>query len=184
MRLFIALELGKHIQNDLEVALESLREIGDVKWVTPENLHITLKFLGDVAETQVPRVVEMTKALLAAHAPFPISCEGIGWFGSSSQLRTLWVGVKQGNEHIAGLMKQFNQALDWVNKETFPPRVHITIGRPRSGESREQLLDKIEEFQGVKFGETVINNVYLKQSILGRDGPTYSTVETFPLEEP
>jgi len=183
MRLFAAIDLDEGIRESIGEMIGSLRKEGlDVKWVEPRNLHITLKFLGEVGEGDVNEVAGRVEECLKGVSSFRLSVEGAGFFGSPNHMKILWVDVKGGKENVLGIMEGMNKGLEHVKKDSHSPNVHITIGRVKSGRNRELLLRKLEEMKDVKFGEQDVKVVKLKESVLGREGPAYSDFRVFKLE--
>lgn len=183
MRLFIAIDLDERLRKttrDIENEIESAG--ADMKMVEPGNLHITLKFLGEVREDMVKDVVKIVSESLKGLAGFRISIGDLGYFGNPGHVRTLWLDVKEGKEKVIELMKLMNNVLGHIMDEKREPVAHITIGRARSGRNREALLEKLREKAHVKLGSMDVKFIKLKMSVLGRDGPVYKDIETVPLQ--
>src|SRR3989344_28007 len=105
MRLFIAINLDERIRASARKVVQSLEsQPVDVKWVEQENLHLTLKFLGEVEESRVKEVEGKISAVTRGHAPFRISLEGLGYYGDPRHLKSLWIGVKENEAKILKLM--------------------------------------------------------------------------------
>lgn len=182
MRLFVAIDLEEEIKDKLTDIIASLRkEDVEVKWVERENLHITLKFLGEVREENVKAIEDSVEGVIKNMKKFKISLEGVGYFGSPNYIRIVWVDVKEGREEVKELMERLNEALNQVRKDDFPPAAHLTIGRVRSPKNKYLLLETIQEMKDVKFGECEVKEIKLKQSVLGREGPQYSNLKVFSL---
>lgn len=182
MRLFIAIDLDERIRASAWEAVQPLRkEPVDVKWVEQENLHLTLKFLGEVGEAQVKEIEGKVAEVVQGHASFPITLGGLGYYGDSHHPRSLWIGVKENEEKILKLMADLDAALDYVNENPREPSAHLTIGRVRSGRNQELLLEKLRELKDVKVGEMDVKMIALKRSVLGEKGPQYSDMKVFPL---
>ncbi len=182
MRLFIALELAEHLREKVAEIEASLKQCeGDVKFVEPENLHFTLKFLGETPEEFLPKVKEGIERAIWDVKQFNISLEGVGYFGSPKYLRTIWVGVKEGQDKVHEIMARLNNELDKFKKDTHKPNAHLTVGRVKSSKGRECLLEKMADLSDVKVGEMAVKEIVLKQSVLSKEGPAYSDVKVFPL---
>ncbi len=182
MRLFVALELEPSLREKIgEIEADLRRCEGDVKFVEPENLHLTLKFLGEIRKEFLPKVEEGIRKALEGMKQFRISLEGVGYFGSPTYLRTIWVGVKEGQEQLHGIMLKLNRELDKFKKDTRKPNAHLTVGRVKSSRGRDCLLEKMADLAGVKVGEMAVKEISLKQSALSREGPAYTDVKAFPL---
>src|SRR5438309_10904162 len=99
LRTFIALDLGKTVRDKAVALQESLARAGsDVKWVEPENLHVTLLFLGEVDDRDVPAVCRSVGECCKQQQPFTMSVERLGCFGNPRRPRTVWLGVSEGAE--------------------------------------------------------------------------------------
>lgn len=142
-----------------------------VRLVPPENLHLTVAFLGEREEPEIPLLIAAARKL-PLPAPFSVQAEGVGSFGRSP--RVIWVGAN--GEPLTGLLSLFHQAFTPAEK---PPQSHITIGRVQM--ETGVLLDMLNANNSVKFGEVPVNSVFLKKSFLGGGPPRYETVGEVPL---
>jgi 2'-5' RNA ligase len=182
MRLFVAVDLDEGTRNGAAGIIGELsRKDFDVKWVDPANLHMTLKFLGEVREDQVNFIEGRISSALAGVKEFRISVGGAGYFGRPDRIRTLWIGVNQGRDALAGISRELGRELGGIRREDHEPNPHLTIGRVKSCRNREGLLRELERLEHVKIGEVSVKEIKLKQSILERDGPRYSDLKVFPL---
>jgi 2'-5' RNA ligase len=183
-RLFLALELPGEVKVRLARAVEPMRRrVGDVKWVEQENLHVTLKFLGDTPDDQV---VEIGKRVAAASSEVPelsLCVGGLGAFPSLRRPRILWASVTGQVSPVGALAARLDRdlaPLGFVPEER-PFAAHITVGRVRPG----ARLPQVEELaarcsQGLELPFTV-SHVTLFWSQLARTGPTYVPLDRLPL---
>lgn len=185
MRLFVSVDLEPGLEEKVKEVQDRVKETGaDVKMVEPENLHFTIKFLGEVPEERVREAEEIIEGSLKDVRAFRISVEGFGYFGPPAHIRTLWVDVKEGRKELLDLMGKVGGTLNQIRKDDFSrPVAHLTIGRVRSGKNREQLLKEAEALKGVKLGEMDVKEVKLKKSVLTGSGPVYSDVKVFTLSK-
>ena len=182
MRMFVAIELEREVKENIISLMSKLKkEDFDIKWTEPENLHITLKFLGEVREDSVKEIENQIQSALKDVKIFGLSLQGVGFFGSQNFIRVLWVDVKVGKEKILDLMKKMNEHLEYIRKGEYPPAAHITIGRISSPKNKDLLLKKIVEAKDTKFGECSVKEIKLKKSVLTKSGPIYSDVKVFEL---
>ena len=184
MRTFIAVDISPEIRQKAVEIIGQLEELGaDVKFTEPENLHFTLKFLGEVSDDRVNEITDVVSAALAKNSfrQFRISVDGLGYFGNPGHIKTLWIDTGEGREDLVKLAGALNASLDHVRHEDREPKPHITIGRLKSGRNREALLKKIEELKHVKLGHMDVKLVKLKQSVLSRKGPHYTDLKVFEL---
>jgi 2'-5' RNA ligase len=183
MRLFVAIELDGSVIARLCSIQEKLRS-GDfgLKLVEPENLHFTLKFLGDVQESQLVNVEKAVSEAADGKSPFTLSLHGIGHFGGS-RVGVIWAGVKEGRVEFIGLANELEKRLCFIRKDERGPSPHLTIARVKSGRNADLLLRELGSLRDVKIGEVRVKEIRLKQSVLTPQGPVYSDVKTFPLKE-
>jgi 2'-5' RNA ligase len=180
VRTFVAVFPPPEVREALLGAARELPVVGEVRWVRPENVHLTLKFLGDVSEDLPGRVAEALGPLRGSHEPFEAEPSGFGAFPSARRARILWAGIGEGSEPLRAVAKGVEASLEPLGFEredrTYTP--HLTLGRARR---RPVVLEAVETPSTVP-GFTV-RNVELVQSVLGGAGVTYSTLATYPLSE-
>jgi len=183
VRSFIAFEV-----NSKEI-LERLGEVGrllvasgaDLKPVEPMNVHITLRFLGDVSLDMVERVYgEMQKV---SFKPFTVRLNGLGAFPDVRYPRVVWVGIVDGTEELRSVFDQLEPLLRSLgfapDAHGFSP--HLTIARVRSGRNKAELARVIGENSSFEFGSMCADCLRLKRSVLTPKGPIYSTLkEVYP----
>jgi 2'-5' RNA ligase len=182
MRLFVAIELDENLKSKVEEIENQIRKCGcDVKFVEPENLHFTLKFLGEVPEQDVKGIKDKISASVKGMKQFKLSLEGFGYFGKPDYIRSLWIDVGEGKDELVKLIENMNQNLDDIRREVHGANPHLTIGRVKSGRGRQALLETINSLKDVKLGEMLVKFVKLKQSTLTKKGPIYSDLKIFEL---
>ncbi len=111
MRVFVAVFPPPGIQEALHHAVRALPKSGEFRLTSPEKIHLTLKFLGDVAEDDVSRVAESLKPVREKHAPFEVVTSGFGAFPSERRARILWAGVGEGFEPLRVLARDVEDLL-------------------------------------------------------------------------
>jgi RNA 2',3'-cyclic 3'-phosphodiesterase len=183
MRLFIAIELSDEIKNGLSGTVNSLKAAGaDIKWVAPENMHVTLKFLGETAEEDIAKAVAILKALSSEMPGFQFTTSGAGAFPSIDSPRIIWAGISAGSRELVGMASKIEAGLVGVGFEKdengFKP--HITIGRTRSGRNLKKLSDSILSSKPEEFSQKV-ERICLISSVLGPNGPEYEKLEEYDL---
>jgi 2'-5' RNA ligase len=181
-RAFIAVEVGPlPALLDIEERLRATR--ADIKLVEPENIHVTLKFLGDTDEDLVDKIEDVMKASTAGVGPFTIKLENMGAFPKLDYMRVVWVGMS-GAESLVQIAKALNNGLKPMgfksDKKGFKP--HLTIARVRSPRNKSELRRAIDAQIDDQFGEVHVDKIVLKKSVLSSQGPTYSDVRVVPLE--
>ncbi len=177
MRLFVALELDEQARDLLAACQQRLAALDRaVRWVRPEQIHLTLQFLGEVADARVPAV---TKALdrLADQPRFEFQVGGIGTFGSPRSPRVIWVGVAMPNPALASLQKTCEQALAEIG---FAPegrsyKPHLTLGRVKDLQAGRQVAEAVSGMQSEPVGPLAqaAREVVLFESVLRPQGSQY-----------
>ncbi|MEE9603009.1 MAG: RNA 2',3'-cyclic phosphodiesterase [Thermoguttaceae bacterium] len=182
VRTFVAVEIDSAIRSQIGCLIELLRDSGaDVKWVDPKNQHLTLKFLGDVASGEIPRVCEMVQQAATGVKPFELEIRGAGAFPNASRLRTLWLGSGQGEEEMIDLQGRIDKQLGKLSfrpdRRRFHP--HLTIGRVRrGGPGLAELAKMLAAEADFAAGTIKVNKVLVFSSQLQRDGPIYEVLAT------
>ncbi len=176
MRIFTAIEIPEEAKVSIQKIISKIATMAICKWVKKENLHITLKFFGEV-ESSVP-IEEALSKICEELQPFNISLSGLGAFPSKSRVKVLWVGVEEGKEKITELYKKIDDSCEPLGfrekRKDFTP--HITIGRVKKG----KLIFPDIDFS---YPEFTANKITLFESILTPSGPIYNRIANFPREE-
>jgi 2'-5' RNA ligase len=178
IRSFIAIEItSNNILSEIIRIQKSLSSSqADLKNVAPENIHITLKFMGSVPESQIEQIKKIIEKQKIE--PFNINLQGIGVFPKLNRPRTIWIGINKGATQITNIFKKLEKELTTVDiepdKRRFHP--HLTISRVRSGRNRDELINVIQELRNVEVGDHEINYISLKKSVLTPRGPIYTTL--------
>ncbi|RKZ22150.1 RNA 2',3'-cyclic phosphodiesterase [bacterium] len=177
MRLFIAIDLPFEAKKEIVGVRELIKNKGGIKWVEMENIHLTLKFLGEVEEDKVSAIEKRLKAVAKDTEPFIISLRDVGGFPTERESRVIWVGVEQGREMVYELNRKIERAMEKLGFERdsrFHP--HITIGRVKRGRVN---------VQGLKFHypSIFVKSFFLISSRLTPSGPIYTPLREFKLGE-
>lgn len=176
VRCFVAVDID---DPDLLDALGRFQSIlagtgGDLKCVERENIHLTLKFLGDVREGLVEELVGLVSSV--KFDPFPAELRGAGAFPNLRRPRVIWTGITRGADQLRGLFNRLEPEIVGLGFKPegrgFSP--HITIARVRSGRNRDRLVEEVLSHADDSFGEFEVGNVRLKRSVLTPRGPVYS----------
>jgi len=179
-RTFIALELEKGIRDRLIALQESLAQAAEgVKWVEPENLHVTLLFLGEVDNRETPAVCRVVAECCAALSSFPMSIETVGCFGNPRRPRTIWTGVGTGAQEVCTLHDALEPPLldlGCYRREDRKYTPHITLGRVRTDRPLDQLATALRQKAGWRGGEQTVREVLVMGSELTSDGPVYTVL--------
>jgi RNA 2',3'-cyclic 3'-phosphodiesterase len=183
MRLFVAVNLPAEIKDHMGAVQDRLRRAqADVSWVRSENIHVTLKFLGETEEKRLERIRTTLGEVARAGIPFSMEVSGIGSFGGRVP-RVVWVGVGDGAETLTQLAGRIEAALARIGfpKERRGFTAHLTLGRVRSPRNAEVLLAALQEIHAEKFGTFTATQFELMQSELHPTGAVYTALKRFPL---
>jgi len=182
MRAFVALEIsGRAADSLVDFEKELLAAGADIKFVERENLHLNLRFLGEVTDAQAAEVQSRLGRLAMKGAEVVI--RGVGAFPSPSRPRVIWAGVAQEHEgHVTEIARQVIESLEGIGeRDDRPFRAHVTLGRVRSGRNMRELGELLHENSGREFGTVILSEVKLKSSVLTPNGPVYRDAGVFRL---
>lgn len=185
LRLFVACELPEEVRRALGRLQDDLRRLGAdrLRWVRPESIHVTLKFLGDIDEA---RVDELSAALAEAVGPFELRLRlaKLGGFGGA-RLRVVWVGLEGDIDGLAALARRVEEALTRLGfpSERRPFAGHLTLARVPDAvplAERRQLASLIQRYRSPALPSMILTEVTLMRSVLGPGGSVYSRIAVFP----
>jgi 2'-5' RNA ligase len=182
VRSFISIDLeDQQILSRIASILSSLQSLGgDLKPVERENIHLTLKFLGNVS---APRLGEVKSSLQQViFSAFTAEIKGAGAFPNLNHMNVIWVGVNEGWSQVEQIYEQVEKISSSLGfrRENRPFSPHITIARVRSGRKRNEVANFLQRLTEESFGTITVDKVRLKQSILSSSGPKYSTLLEIP----
>ncbi|MEM0466118.1 MAG: RNA 2',3'-cyclic phosphodiesterase [Candidatus Thermoplasmatota archaeon] len=162
---------------------EKIKKSGvDIKLVNLTILHITLKFLGEVEETQIEPITTIIHKASNQTPPFTITLQGAGVFPHENYIKVIWVGIEN-SKPIKTLADIINQELEPLGfpKESKNFSPHLTIGRVRTVNNKQQLRALLNEYSTTLFGTQEITAIKLKKSNLTPQGPQYTTLQEIQL---
>ena len=176
VRLFIALELSKRQKKEVGGFQEKAKKhLHYVRWVKPDNIHLTLKFLGETEEGKVEPVKGAIADVCAGLKPFSTRYGDSGVFPSERKARVLWVGIKEGEDSVCDLAEKVEEKMADLGykkeKRSFHP--HLTIGRPRNAPPANSIKNFLSEGKNFVSSDIVIDKVLLFESNLTRSGAIY-----------
>lgn len=181
MRLFIAVELPNEIRKQLTELQRRLRPLtNSARWVAPESIHITLKFIGEVPEK---RVEEIDEALTGfTWKPFIVTVHGVGFFPGARSPRVFWAGMEAPT--MQGLTEELDARLERAGfeKEKRAFRPHITLARAKVTRIDSSLVTAASSYSEHDFGSFTADRVFLFQSTLKSSGALYNKVKEYLLE--
>jgi len=153
-----------------------------IKWVEPQNMHITLKFFGETEEDRINDICDVLNNVSADHTAFSFLLKDIGIFGSSYKPRVIWFGVEN-DEPIKLLASDLLSKLETIgfesDRQNFVP--HLTVGRIKVLVHKRSFQAKIDQFSDAFIQDVIVNEMYLFESTLTTSGPIYDVVKRFRL---
>jgi RNA 2',3'-cyclic 3'-phosphodiesterase len=177
LRTFVAIDVPGEVKLLASQLIDRLRPTAaNVRWASPEQMHWTLKFLGEVSLNDVPEICASVRAAVAAFEPFDVEAFGAGAFPEPDQPRTLWLGVRDGGEALIALHAAVEGKLAKLGfrAEQRRFRPHITLGRVRRSEAGlRELGDLIRQNAEFDAGVSCVFEVTIFSSELGPRGPKY-----------
>jgi 2'-5' RNA ligase len=211
LRTFIAVDLGKAIRDRCVALQETLASTaegsplapragadsrsesatlgrgGGVKWVEEENLHVTLLFLGEVEDREVPALCRAVADCCAGHDAFALSVEGVGCFPNPRRPRTVWVGVGVGGPELCALHDALEPpllALGCYRREDRQYTPHVTLGRVKGDRPADKLAAALARQARWRGGQTEVRELRVLNSELTPQGPVYTVLSRARLRNP
>ncbi len=185
MRSFVAVEVSKVCREALERAIERLRPLAPgVRWVRPDGLHLTLKFIGELAEADLPRAVERLATVAAGSAPFAMGVSGISGFPPHGIPRVVYVELQEPSGTLAALQAAVEDALAdelGIAREDRPFTAHVTLGRTKDRRGCPGMEEIAAAVTSPDFGRVKVDSFVLMRSDLRPGGAVYTPVHRFPL---
>ena len=184
LRAFIAVALSPFNRAAIAKTIRRLETVdGGIKWVDPDQLHLTLHFLGDVQFADVKPVCEVVREAVADFAPFGLHLGGIGAFPDQREPRVIWLGIRLGHERLVSLQQTLDEplaALGYPSDRTrFRP--HVTIGRVKRVGNPEAIRSGLEAMSEVDAGSCAVDEITIFQSDIERRGPIYTPLAEIEL---
>ncbi len=175
MRLFTAIELHSDIVENARRLQDRLAEqVGGVSWTDPDQMHITLKFLGDCPDRQLDEIKELVKLCAGEHHPFTLRFQSVGQFPERGQPSVFWAGVDDLSEdgQLQSCFKQLDRTMTQVNvdreRRDFVP--HVTLGRVNDKGKLGAYREAMEREQHTVLGEQRVDEILLMESELHPEG--------------
>ncbi len=185
LRTFVAVEMDPAIRRGAERLVDKFRATGaGVSWVAPQNMHLTLKFLGEVGADGVRRICQAVREAAAGSAAFTLQIRGMGAFPNLKRPRVIWLGAGDGAEAMAALAERIESALAAVGfpREGRRFQSHLTLGRVRRGGPEMAALARLVEHNAaIDLGQTPVEEVVVFSSHLKPTGAVYEALDRVPL---
>lgn len=186
MRLFVSVDLSDTLCDGIAESQKAFEGIPGLRPVDPTQAHLTIRFLGEVDPETVPELADAIDSAVRSIEldSFPMQLRSFGAFPSTEYIRVIWVGVGHGRSELTRLFHAIEGAVDPfdVASESHDFTPHVTIARVDHGGGKESIQHVLRT-EDPDVGEMDVESVYLTESRLEPDGPEYSTVRTYPLND-
>jgi len=183
-RLFAAIKIQPETQfTDTYTHLRQALDHNIIKWVDIQNIHITLKFIGETVPDELPAIQSALAKAIEGISPFELEIAKTGIFGSRYNPKVIWFGIGH-DPMLLNLVKNVAQNLEEIgiigDRQNFVP--HLTIGRIREIRDKNHFQQLIECFQDISLQKQTISGFDLYESILQREGPLYNVIESYKFD--
>ncbi|AMM54147.1 RNA 2',3'-cyclic phosphodiesterase [Pyrococcus kukulkanii] len=184
MRAFIAIDVSEEVRDAIVKAQDFIgTKEAKIKFVERENLHITLKFLGEITQEQAEEIKRVLAEIAKRHKKHEVRVKGIGVFPNPNYVRVIWAGVEN-DEGIKAIAQDIERELSKLGfKKDKEFVAHVTIGRVKFVKDKLGLAMKLKELANEDFGTFRVEAIELKKSTLTPKGPIYETLARFELSE-
>ena len=189
MRAFIAVNIPEEVKGKLQDEIGRLSTLihdGSVRWVQPEGIHLTLKFLGEISSNQLGEIRQTLEREVERHPFFTLRVGGFGCFPNNRRPRVLWIGITEDKGSLAQVQTAIEEKLVSLGfeEEKRPFHPHLTLGRIRRNISLSditQLQVAVDAFVVGQIGQFEVKELHFIRSNLTPSGAEYSTLGEYPL---
>lgn len=187
IRTFIAFDLTAAVRGVARRQIDALRGIAgsDYSWVDPANMHLTLKFLGNVPDNEVPDVCRVVGRAMSGFPPVACELSGVGAFPDNRRPRTLWLRIGEGTDELREMRRALDQALLELRfpLERGEFRPHVTLGRiDRNAAWNQAVTRYLDDNAEHQFGGFEVDEIIVYSSFEDRRGRTYTPMATIGLD--
>ncbi len=176
LRTFIAVELPERFLPEIE-KIESMLDTPGIKLVEPKQVHITLKFLGDISENKVEPIASALSQVNCK--PFEARIKGVGVFPKLAYIKVIWLGAEGNFEALHSEVERVLAPFKFEKDDKFSP--HATLARVKMLKDKGALLEKIQKLENIDIGAMNVESIILKKSTLTPQGPIYETLREIKL---
>ena len=183
IRTFIALEIPEDLKETLShIQQKFIQKTGGTRWVKPENIHLTLKFLGPTREDKVGEVCRVLEQTARGISRFTFNVSGLGAFPNTRNSKVIWAGIET-DKQLFSFQEKLEDALSSVGfpREKRSFSAHLTLGRVKDTRTRKDLRNILEEYSHVGLGGFEFSRVIFFRSDLQPSGPVYSVLKDIKL---
>jgi 2'-5' RNA ligase len=184
LRAFVAVEMSEPVRSALQDVQAGLKQIKvRARWVRPENIHLTLKFLGNIPAGHVPSIGQALMEAARPHGPLSLTAAGMGVFPGLRRPRVIWVGLADRTDALGRLQRDIDARLAALGfpREAKRFRGHVTIGRFAESGSPGPVADALDRYRTQVVGALAVHEVVLFRSDLRPEGPVYAPLVRAPL---
>ena len=186
LRVFCAVELSAEVRLRVAGHIDRLRDVVPgvrVSWEREEKLHITLKFLGEIAQSRLQTLAGAASRAVRSTEPFNLALEGAGAFPARGLPRILWLGITDATGLLAQLQSNLEEECERAGfaREERPFRPHLTIARIRAPQAARKLA-RVHQEMGFEAMEFSVNEMVLMRSELGKAGSSYTEISRHELK--
>ena len=182
LRAFLAIDVDEDLKARMYKIIKEFRQIdAHIKYVELENLHLTLKFFGDIDTEGIDLLSSKIENVVSDFSPFTVKIRGCGAFPNTNRIKVIWFGLDE-DEIVKKLHDELDKEfvkLGFDRDRKFS--THLTIGRMKSAKGKNRVKSAIEKFEDVEIGEMEVDRIILKKSTLTPQGPIYEDLKTFEL---
>ena len=182
LRTFLAIDVDEDLKAKMYRIIKEFKKIdANIKYVDLENLHLTLKFFGEIDSEGIDLLSSKIESVVSNFDEFTIKIKGCGAFPNTNRIKVIWLGIDDDE-----LIRQLHDELDkefvklGLDKDKRFSS-HLTIGRMRNAKGKNKVKSTIEEFEDVEIGEMSVDRIILKKSTLTPQGPIYEDLRIFEL---
>jgi len=184
IRSFLAIDPPEEVLKGIDTVQRRLRKLieGDIRWVRPEGIHLTLKFFGDIFTADVANIAAVAEKATERESPFSLAIGGAGVFPDPHRPRVLWLGMNGDVERLLVFQKGLDQALHEIGflREERPFRPHLTVARIKTSRGLIGLTRALEKNEEYSAGRFVASGLSLMRSELTPRGAVYTKLKWFP----
>jgi RNA 2',3'-cyclic 3'-phosphodiesterase len=175
MRCFIAIDIPQEIKSAISAIIRKAGRVDGVRWVSESNMHLTLKFLGEVKDSLVPDIGKRLQSVARHHHAFTAGLRGAGAFPNLKRPNVLWVGFEK-SEPLKALANDIESALAEMgfDRENRPFSPHLTIARIRDQRGIDPVVKELYTYKDTFFGTISVDEILLMKSVLKPSGAEYT----------
>ncbi len=184
IRAFIAFHLPEDVRTYIRDLQNQLRSRGlDLRWVAPENIHLTLKFLGDINPSDTEQIAQAMSQAVQGTSALHLGAKGLGVFPTVRKARVLWIGLTGDTHDLIGLQNRLDDRLAELGyeKESRAFKAHLTIARAKESPDPKQVLEAMEKFANFASPDFAAEELILWQSQLKPSGAVYTKLKSVSL---